>query len=618
MDTSDPLDDLRGSTIAGQEFNLEEFSFDTNKDERVMSFVEYGYSFSDSSNLNFYIHIYNPKRIVFATNSSHYVYIRFGLNNEDDHFESINLQYINHSAESNFSGLFYKFKLALTPEKRTEIFDKLNSTSRIYEISEITLYDISGEPITVGFGAEFEYSGYMAGFGPDVSANTTLTCNVDEITVISPEVHFTYYRPEGNKEGSDNIQDTLHSVYFAVPNDIVNEFGNMTAVHADWYDAVLKPGIVIGNQSDYNHLRNLIGVDERSVENDLLLAGNYSFYWDVDCDDVYYRMHYYYGGDCRRVGPYDPGSVEVNPIYLVFGTDSFALDSADSYVLSGEKILEEIKTLSNGSTLSNGYVCKSDYLNKYNSDLFSSCSSQKTVVDLSVADEFTLTSEYIGESWWDKLWGITYKDTFDGIKAIYEVSDNDFRLSDSENAENLYINSSDYSSFKSFYETNKGDKTIYLFRYKVYDYFEEEVSKLSIEYDWLFGYPNDYSVDHTNAYFFSQTVNLNFDIIDLTFTKNDVDTVIPVVMQPQDFVADATPPVNVTSDVDDIWEFLKIILGGLALILIIQILGPFISPIISALLSVIWKCIKIVFSAILSVLLFPIRLVGRLLGFKDD
>ena len=71
-------------------------------------------------------------------------------------------------------------------------------------------------------------------------------------------------------------------------------------------------------------------------------------------------------------------------------------------------------------------------------------------------------------------------------------------------------------------------------------------------------------------------------------------------------------------NIDDIWVFLKIILGGLALILIIQIIGPFISPIISAVLSLIWKGIKIVFSATLSVLLFPLRLVGRLLGFKDD
>ena len=618
LDTSDPLDDLRGSIIAGQQFNLEEFSFDTDKDERVMSFIEYGYSFSDSSNLNFYIHIYNPKGVTFKTDSSHYINIRFGLNNESENFESFNLQYINHSAESNFSGLFYKFKLVLTPVKRTEIFNQLNSTSRAYDISEVTLYDISGQAVTVGFGAKFEYSGYMAGFGPDVSADTTLACNVNERTVLSLDVHFTYYRPEGTREGSDYIQDSLHSIYFAVPNEIIEEFGNMTAVHADWYDAVLKPGIVIGDQVDYNHLKSLIGIDEHSAGNDLLLAGNYSRIWDVDIDTAMYSMHYYYGEDCRIVGPYESGSVEVNPLYLVFGTENFKDDSADSYVLSGEKILEEIKTLSNGSTLSNGYFCKSDYLNKYNSDLFSSYNTEKTEITYTVDDEWNLTSERLGESFWEKLFGIKKTTRFDNIKAVYEVSDDDFLLSDSKNAENLFINSSDYVNLKNFYNTNKDDFTIYLFRYQVSDFVSEEASKLSIVYDRLWGTACNYSVDHTNASFFSQTVNLEFDVINLTFTKNDVDTVIPVVMQPQDFVADATPPVNVTSDVDDIWAFLKIILGGLALIFIVQILGPFISPIISAVLSLIWKGIKIVFSAILSVLLFPLRLVGRLLGFKDD
>lgn len=43
-------------------------------------------------------------------------------------------------------------------------------------------------------------------------------------------------------------------------------------------------------------------------------------------------------------------------------------------------------------------------------------------------------------------------------------------------------------------------------------------------------------------------VQLDFDIIDLTFTKDNVSTIIPVVMNPIDIAADADAPVYTTDD----------------------------------------------------------------------
>lgn len=57
----------------------------------------------------------------------------------------------------------------------------------------------------------------------------------------------------------------------------------------------------------------------------------------------------------------------------------------------------------------------------------------------------------------------------------------------------------------------------------------------------------------TNAYFFQQTVNLDFDIIDVTFSNGSVDTVIPVVSNPIDVIPDATPPVYTQSDKKPNW-----------------------------------------------------------------
>ena len=52
----------------------------------------------------------------------------------------------------------------------------------------------------------------------------------------------------------------------------------------------------------------------------------------------------------------------------------------------------------------------------------------------------------------------------------------------------------------------------------------------------------------TNAYFFQQAVDLDFDIIEVSFTDEDGTTVIGVVADPLDIVHDGTSPLDTTSD----------------------------------------------------------------------
>lgn len=80
-------------------------------------------------------------------------------------------------------------------------------------------------------------------------------------------------------------------------------------------------------------------------------------------------------------------------------------------------------------------------------------------------------------------------------------------------------------------------------------------------------------------------VQLDFDIIDLTFTKDGVDTVIPVVMSPMDIAADAAPPLITTSDGKLKWW--QILLGIIALIAVVLLLLKFGPLLIYALLKVI-------------------------------
>jgi len=108
----------------------------------------------------------------------------------------------------------------------------------------------------------------------------------------------------------------------------------------------------------------------------------------------------------------------------------------------------------------------------------------------------------------------------------------------------------------------------------------------------------------TNAYFFQETVNLDFDIIDVTFSTGEEETIIPVVMSPIDVIPDATPPVYTESDNDDEWwEKIVMLLG---LLILAVVIGPFIGPILTVVFSVLGFVLKMVSKA----LSLPFKLLG--------
>lgn len=74
-------------------------------------------------------------------------------------------------------------------------------------------------------------------------------------------------------------------------------------------------------------------------------------------------------------------------------------------------------------------------------------------------------------------------------------------------------------------------------------------------------------------------VQLDFDIIDLTFTKDGVETVIPVIMSPMDIAADGTPPLDTTKDGLAWWQ---IILGLILFLVIFFLLLKFAPAVVYA------------------------------------
>ena len=593
------LDDLKKSTVNGEPFNLTKYNFDEKKPTQVISLVEYCYSFysEKQSNYGLYVYVYNPKGLKFNLYSPLNT-IQMALDTATDaNYTKYNLKYLNCSTETNYEGLFYKFRIDFTNEQQQAVLSTVNSSERVYRISGIELLSSGSTNATeYAVATTYKYSGYAAGYGSNEEAESTLLCSSEGSDILSLEVHPTQYRPEGTNATNKYTQDMLHSVYFSVPNEYINHYGEMTAVHTIWKNAVTAPIFVTGNQSVYNQVSSLIGdyvyggrIQDSSKNNDM----DYAFiatkaqlgYRDtVEAamgGYVAYNVLMDYGG----IDAYTYYDKLIHYLYYVFYAEN---GDADNHTVSSEQVLNELeKSAKYGGILING---------KYSSKMFESYDSSFTEVNIQADENFSLTSEVLSQTWWEKLWGldgsVSDKTTFDGIQAIYPLKSSDLNGTDAEISKRLYIDKADVSDLKAYYNERSKDDTVYLFRYMQSEYKAHEVTEYKHVEDWaLFGGDfNTYEVVDTNAYFAQMSVQLDFDIIDVTFSTGERDTVIPVVSNPIDVVPDITPPVYTTSDKEIDWlRWIKIILATLLLVILVVIGWPILMPLLKVILKgIVW------------------------------
>lgn len=601
FDETNVLYDLEDMTLDGKKFSLEEYNFDTKKDTQILSFVEYCYSFYEEKqdDFGFYVYIYNPKGLKFKTDSSLNT-IQFATTKDSDSaYTKYTLTYLNKSEKADYEGLFYKFKVNLTEEQKTAILNGVNSSSRVYKVSGFELVTQGNLNATdYAVSLTYKYSGYAKGCGPNENAESTLKFTSEGLETLSLDVHATTYRPDGTNGKNDYTQDSLHSVYFAVPNEVIEQYGEMVAVHATWLNAVLKPALVTGNQSAFNSIYNYLGQDITSLSSTTFPYSYLSNAIIGSSGGMYMAGCYYYYGHLPSSiaeGSYTlydhlviPQEV-LSTLYLMFNAGN-GTDSADNYTVSSEDIQEKLIESANkfGGNLVNG---------KYSELLFESVDEKFTEVNIRADETYSLDSELqvLGSSWWDKIWGITHtvSSTFDGIQAIYPIKESDTKGSIVDVSNRLFVSQSDVEDLRTYYNANKENSTVYLFRYQVSDYVSQEATLVKKGEDWL-GYPSLDIVD-TNAYFFQETVNLDFDIIDVTFSTGIVETVIPVVSNPIDVIPDGTPPVYTESD--ESFDLLKLIVGLLLLILLLWFLNatgalPLIGNILVWIITAPFKFIK--------------------------
>ena len=569
------LDNLEGSTIGGKEFDIADYPHSDSGQPQIISLVEFCYSYyaDRQADYSLYIYLYNPQDIAFdmATDRNK-IQLAYG---DKQSYSKYTLEFLNYSEKAGYEGRFYKFKIRLTDAERLDILNTVDDNGRIYKISGIEL-SYKGTVTEYVCAQTYTYTGYAEGYGSELAAGDTLACKVDGFNkYLTLDVRSTYYRPEGSN-GSENKQDTLHSVYFAVPNEIIREYGVMTAVHAIWLNAYTAPIFVTGNEDYYNGFMELVG--KESPETD------YAFHTNEKGSYLggFYFVNYSHGYNYPN--SVDDVLTKLNYVFYAEGGD------ADSYTLPAEELLGDSKTGKKGWLETYTQNFGGELVNnKYSAALFESVDSAFTDKTITSDDTFNLTSVTTSQNLWQKIWGTStsYTNTYT-MSAIQDVTLDamDNALSEKQFCDEYFVAESDYDELYSYVKTAKArGETVYLFRYYQSEYFAVELSEGVYEtgfYTQIVGdmtmpaYGRHYEHKDTNAYLCQMWVQLDFDIIDLTFTKNNVDTVIPVIMSPMDIAADGTPPLITTKDGLAWWQ---ILLAVLALILVIWLLFKF-APVI--------------------------------------
>lgn len=628
FDTTNVLDDLKSSSDGGGAFDLNDYPFDESKDIQVINFVEYCYSYKANmrGNYGLYVYVYNPKGLNLSTSSkSNKIQMASSYNadgNPNDYLK-FDLQFLSKSEDSNYKNLFYKFKVVDKEVNGTTFADRVNSNERRYDVSGIELMTYGSNNATeYAVNGTFKFTGYSQGYGPDASAKSTLASTVEYLETIMLDVKHTFYRTKTSIKGA-GYQNQLDTVYFAVPQRFFDTYGTLQRIKAEWYEYKTNDIVVTSNQDFYNKALPYIGEPTGPIDEYGMAEHNEDIHyclgqqagdwgggmnaaiwgWNLgngylhpSCQTLYYLFK------VNNIEEYDPyadivsiGGVESNALYEYIKDYNKTFDKGTLPIkdgtISADLFADDIDDYRKMNT-EFGKIQKGYSYYDFDAD-----------VDLQKLTSWQEGNPSFWDNWmnwglWDTIFGGIPEEESRTISPIYTLKASDLNGSDEEIAERLLINAADVPALKSYYNdavtvSGKDDeeKVVVLFRFATSDYYSAAVDIMELR--------TILPDKHTSgqAYRAWESVFMDFDIIQLTFNRDGVYKVIPVVSSPMDIVNSITPPVQMPDDT----EWWKILLAVVLIILLIVILFPVLPWIIKGLFWIIslpFKAIAALFKSI--------------------
>lgn len=639
-DKTNVLDDLKSATVGGEMFNLANYPRNPFGTPQVITFAEYCYSQYENGNGNYalYVYVYNPALTEFS-----FISDRNKVEISSDFF------YAGENGKIGSVKGYTKFPLKLCSASTGEyenrflkfrVLDDANillkaerehekaTGNRYYHIAGIELFEIGGDATTAKdywVNQYYQFSGYANGYGD--SEKFPFQCDATgNAEAVQLDVKHTFYRTGSSSKG-ENYQNQLDTVYFAVPKRLFDTYGKLQRIKAEWYEYKTKDYIVTSNSEFYNAVQSYLGKIVPSSN------GKVDTIEPVLNDDIGYAL----ANGMKTISSWGSETFEsakwgwnlgvaigiediCDRLTLLFLTDN--IDEYDPYetevegTVNGNELYERIRDYN--KSYDTGRLSVKD--ETVSADLFESDIDDSRKVDSAQGkiqkgysyydfdadtDLQKLVSWKDGDpsfwdNWnefgfWDAIFGKIPSDTGREISPIQVLKEQDLSGTDKEISERLLVNVKDVEDLKKTYNNavlvnplDGEDEECYLvlFRFATSDYYSAPADI----------YKSDFwgTVKKGQAYVFNESVFFDFDVIDLTFNKDGVYTVIPAVSDPIDIVNDGTPPINMG---DKLPDWLKYVLLAIGLLIAMPVLYWLIK-LIALLVQLVLKGIASIFKGI--------------------
>ena len=604
--------------------NMEEAEYPSNVfgECSIVGFMEYCYSENTaySPYYGLYVYVYNPteKPLLMREGTNQILMSKaFGTDGTRSEVKNYSLTYLDCTDNHRF----YKFKVTESKEQYSIVkkYASLWNGRRRYEITSLDVH-FEGETDNQTFGISkiYEFTGYAAWCGEPSLSISTLECQYYGAQDLHLQVHDTNYRfaHKGN-----NLYDDLQSVYFSLPNEYYEQWGNLTKITAEWYQYKTSPMFVTTDMGAYSNLYNFLNVGinidgQRLVDGSdyLIKDTNVQTYWRVLWDatlniDNPSKPCVYFGqgfnARCVKDLSFAPAEVVGLGYHNGYATNfnsvfrinwlfpiTKELESIDDYRVSSDEVKGYIQRYANS------FPDQEKLLDKYPVNLFERYSDDGYKCNsFEVTDVGSFVDKNSNQSLWEKFWGINETTTF-SYSPIVTISEGDLYLPPVDFSEKYYVNVHDVQDIISFardsYEKNE---TPVLLRFAKTDYFSSPAR---------FDDANTSDIPDVNGYVAQEYVFLNFDILSLEYTSSDgfSKTVVGVVADSIDIINELTAPEDMPIEDEEWWQQ---IIALLLICFFVVVFWPLLLPVLLFLVKAFFNVFLLVLKILFGIFCFPFK-----------
>lgn len=525
IEVSAPLDDLRGDEAFRHDYGNGLYNVGVATGYQVVDLGEYKYG---TSGYALYLYVWNCEQDTNFLYESPRNRVEI-YNQKNEEYVHLNVKFIQKSFNQ-----FYKYKIEF--DEATVSFVKGNNDEREYVVVGFEAYETGNtNAVDYSVGKIFKYRGYYY--------DETLQCDASDIETLHLEVHGGTYRTASSSD-SQTARNDLYYVWFGIDKNLFTKYGNLYAIHCDYYKFDLSNKIAALLSSEY----------------DPNAAFRIKIYPDY--------CGYYYGG-----GIYRDNNTWIS--LTSNGMGSSGNNTPANYFHGSTIYVDNLNTKITGNYLNSIYsmnqVCSMAGVNFDDIALNESAGYYKNV-NITADDNYDLLSYGSTHNGWQNFWarlkGVnTSEVSLEGIPAIER-----FQNSSSINDCNV-LDSSDKTEMMAYKSSNFSKDVVCLrFANGVYDsesiYYSEGTFMPTPYY-----FTMNESENHVAGFKAKKGLYafMDFDIIDVTFmSEMGEKTVLPVVASPINVWSslENTTPEGTGPNWPKIIRLILIILGIFILLLV--------------------------------------------------